>query len=277
MTFRGYALFFNGFCCQLHSMKQVLQNLKTGQITLAELPVPSVKAGHLLIQTTRSLISLGTERMLLEFGRAGWIDKARQQPDKVRRVLHKVQTDGLMPTVNAVMNKLDQTLALGYCNVGVVRDVGKGVTAFRVGDRVASNGPHAEAVCVPEHLCALIPPDVDDMTASFTVLGAIALQGVRLVNPTLGESVAVTGLGLIGLLTCQILRANGCRVIGFDFDGQKVALARTYGAEAHNLADGMDPVAAAVAFSKGYGVDAVIITASSKSNDPIHQAPSRGV
>ncbi|HOT29048.1 MAG TPA: bi-domain-containing oxidoreductase [Candidatus Ozemobacteraceae bacterium] len=254
-------------------MRQILQSLKTGEIEIADIPVPTVKAGHLLIQSARSLISVGTERMLLDFGRAGWIDKARQQPDKVRQVFQKIRTDGLLATAESVMRKLDQPLALGYSNAGRVVAVGKGVTGFAAGDRVVSNGNHADVVCVPENLCAKIPDGVGDDTASFTVIASIALEGIRLVQPTLGESVAVMGLGLIGLLTVQMLRANGCRVIGFDFDPSKVALAREFGAEAHDLKDGIDPVAAATAFSRGHGVDAVIITAATKSDDPIHQAP----
>ncbi len=254
-------------------MRQILQNLKNGEIEIADIPVPVVKAGHVLIQSSRSLISVGTERMLLDFGRAGWIDKARQQPDKVRQVFQKIRTDGLLATAESVMRKLDQPLPLGYSNAGRVIAVGKGVTAFAAGDRVVSNGNHADVVCVPENLCAPIPEGVDDNAASFTVLASIALEGVRLVQPTLGERIAVIGLGLIGLLTVQILRANGCRVIGFDFDPAKVALAHEFGAEAHDLKEGIDPVAAATAFSRGCGVDAVIITAATKSDDPIHQAP----
>lgn len=254
-------------------MRQILQSLKTGDIELAEVPVPRVKPGALLIQTSRSLISLGTERMLLNFGKAGWVDKARQQPDKVKQVLQKVKTDGLMPTVNAVFNKLDQPLTLGYSNAGKVIAVGDGVFGFKVGDRVVSNGNHAEFVCISQHLCAKIPDNVSFTSASFTVVAAIGLQGIRLIDPSLGESVAVVGLGLIGLLSCQILQANGCRVIGFDFDRQKVAMARSYGVEAFDLSQGSDPVELAMNFSHGNGVDAVLITAATTSNDPIQQAP----
>jgi predicted dehydrogenase/threonine dehydrogenase-like Zn-dependent dehydrogenase len=210
--------------------------------------------------------------MLVDFGKAGWIDKARQQPDKVRMVLEKIRTDGLMPTIEAVMNKLDQPIALGYCNVGIVMAVGAGVTGFEVGDRVASNGKHAEWVAVPAILCAKVPDGVGDEEAAFTVLGAIALQGIRLVQPTLGETVVVTGLGLIGLVTVQLLRAQGCRVLGLDFDPSKLELARRFGAEVVDLSAGADPVAAAMAFSRGRGVDAIIITAATQSNEPMHQA-----
>lgn len=254
-------------------MKQILQSLKTGNIELAKVPVPKVKPNTLLIKTSRSLISLGTERMLLNFGKAGWIDKARQQPDKVKQVLQKVKTDGLMPTVNAVFNKLDQPLTLGYSNAGVVLAVGAGVAGFTVGDRVVSNGNHAEVVCVSANLCARIPQNVDDTSACFTVVSAIALQGVRLANPTLGETVVVMGLGLIGLITCQLLQANGCKVMGFDFDAGKITMAQSYGVAAYNLTDGNDPIELAMNFSNGHGVDAVIITAATTSNDPIQQAP----
>lgn len=254
-------------------MKQILQSLKNGETELAEVPVPMIKSGALLIKSSCSLISTGTERMLLNFGKANWIDKARQQPDKVKQVLQKIKTDGLMPTVDKVFSKLDNPVALGYSNVGTVLEVGKGVVGFKQGDRVVSNGFHAEVVCVGANLCAKIPDEVDDATACFTVVSSIALEGIRLIKPSLGESIAVIGLGLIGLLTVQILKANGCRVIGFDFDSKKVELAKSYGVEAHCVSDGTDPVALAMSFSKGYGVDGVIITAATSSNAPAHQAP----
>ena len=255
-------------------MKQILQSLKTGATEVADVPCPSVRPGQLLIRSSRTLVSVGTERMLVEFGKAGWVEKAMQQPDKVRMVLDKIKTDGLMPTFESVMNKLDQPLPLGYCNVGQVMAVGGGVGGFDVGSRVVSNGKHAEAVSVPVNLCARVPDCVSDDEAAFTVLGAIALQGIRLVQPTLGEAVVVTGLGLIGLVTVQLLRAHGCRVLGIDFDPAKLELARRFGAETVNPSAGEDPVAAAQAFSRGRGVDAVIITASTKGSDstPMHQA-----
>lgn len=253
-------------------MKQILQSLKTGQTELAEVPAPRSRAGHLLIHTSKTLVSAGTERMLVEFGKANWLEKARQQPDKVRMVLDKVKTDGLATTIDAVQSKLDQPLALGYCNVGRVVEVGRGAEGFGAGDRVVSNGKHAEVVCVPKNLCARVPEGVSDEEASFTVLAAIGLQGIRLVNPSLGEAVVVTGLGLIGLLTVQMLRAQGCRVLGIDFDPARLELARQFGAEVVNPGAGEDVLAAAQAFSRGRGVDAVIITASTKSNEPVSQA-----
>ena len=187
-------------------MKQIIQDLKSGATILEEVPAPQIKAGYVLIQTTRTLVSLGTERMLVEFGKANLIDKARQQPDRVKQVLDKIKTDGMLPTLEAVFNKLNQPLPLGYCNVGKVVAVGKGVTEFSVGDRVASNGNHAEFVCVPKNLVAKIPDNVSDDEAAFTVIGSIGLEGVRLLSAQLGETIVVIGLGLIGLLAVQLLK-----------------------------------------------------------------------
>jgi predicted dehydrogenase/threonine dehydrogenase-like Zn-dependent dehydrogenase len=231
-----------------------------------------VKHGQLLIGTSRTLVSVGTERMLVDFGKANPIEKARQQPDKVRMVVDKVKTDGLMPTLDAVRNKLEQPLPLGYCNVGEVLEVGRGVEGFAVGDRVASNGKHAEVVSVPVNLCARIPEGVSDEAAAFTVISAIALQGIRLVQPTLGEAVVVTGLGLIGQIAVQLLRANGCRVLGIDLDPARLELARSFGAEVVDLSAGEDPVQAAERFSRGRGVDAVLVSAATRSSEPMHQA-----
>jgi predicted dehydrogenase/threonine dehydrogenase-like Zn-dependent dehydrogenase len=253
-------------------VKQVLQDLKEGATRIEAVPRPAATRGKLLIRTSHTLVSAGTERMLVDFGRAGWIGKAKSQPDKVRQVIEKIATDGLLATIESVKAKLDQPMPMGYSNVGVVVEVGAGASGFQVGDRVVSNGPHAEYVSVATNLCARIPDGVSDEEAAFTVLGAIALQGIRLVQPTLGETVVVTGLGLIGLLTVQLLRANGCRVIGLDFDARRLELAREHGAEAVNLGAGEDPVRAAQTFTAGRGVDAVIITASTSSNEPVHQA-----
>ena len=253
-------------------MKQIIQDLKKGNTILEEVPAPQVKPGTLLIRTTRSLVSLGTERMLVEFGKAGFIEKARQQPDRVKQVLDKMKTEGILPTLEAVFNKLNQPLPLGYCNVGVVEAVGKGVHSFSVGDRVASNGQHAEYVCVPENLCAKIPDNVSDDEAAFTVIGSIGLEGIRLCNPTFGETIVVIGLGLIGLVTAQLLKANGCKVIGYDFDQQKVDLAQASGITAFNPSNGTDPVKYVQDATNGVGADGVIITASNKNDEIIHQA-----
>jgi predicted dehydrogenase/Zn-dependent alcohol dehydrogenase len=253
-------------------MKQIIQDLKSGETILEEVPVPLVKHGQVLIQTTRTLVSLGTERMLVEFGKSNLYQKAKQQPDKVKEVVNKIKTDGLKPTINAVFNKLGQPIPLGYCNVGKVIAVGKGIDNLALGDRVVSNGPHAEYVCVPKNLVAKIPECVTDEEASFTVIGAIGLQGIRLANPTFGETIVVVGLGLIGLITAQLLKANGCKVIGFDFDAQKVNLARSFGIDAINPGDGINQVAYVNNSTDAIGADAVIITASNKSNDIISQS-----
>lgn len=253
-------------------MKQIIQDLKAGHTILEEVPVPQVRTGHILIKTHRTLVSLGTERMLVEFGKANFIDKARQQPEKVKQVLEKIKSDGLKPTLEAVFRKLGEPLPLGYCNAGEVIAVGKGVSDFKVGDRVVSNGNHAEVVCIPKNLVAKIPDSVSYEEASFTVIGAIALQGIRLIKPTFGETVVVTGLGLIGLIAAQILKANGCEVIGFDFDQQKVDLAKKWGITAYNLADGSNSVQIVESKTQNTGADAVLITASTKSNEVIAQA-----
>ncbi len=251
-------------------MRQVLQELGSGRTLLQEVPAPGIPRRGLQIATRRSLISAGTERMLVEFGRAGWLEKARQQPDKVWQVLDKARTDGVAATLAAVRSKLDQSIPLGYCNAGVV--IGTDAPGFRIGERVVSNGPHAEVVAVPANLCARIPDGVSDDAAAFTVLGAIGLQGVRLAAPTLGESFVVTGLGLIGLITVQLLRANGCRVLGIDPDPTKTALARRFGASTVQLDSGEDPIAAAELFTRGGGVDGVLITAATDSDEPVAQA-----
>jgi len=253
-------------------MKQILQNLGNGETILAEIPVPAVSKGQILIRSQRSLVSIGTERMLVDFGRANLLDKARQQPAKVAQVLAKIKTDGLMPTLDAVRSKLDQPIPLGYSNAGIVVSVGAGVRGFQIGDRVISNGPHSEYVVVPENLCAKIPDSVSLDEAAFTVIASIALQGTRLVAPTFGETFVVTGLGLIGLITTQILLAQGCHVIGIDYSTEKCERAASYGAHVVDLSQGGDPVATAMKLTNEHGVDGVLVTASSKSNEPMHQA-----
>ena len=253
-------------------MKQIVQDLKSGQTLLEEVPVPQVKVGYVLVKTARSLVSLGTERMLVEFGKANLVDKARQQPDKVKQVLDKIKTDGLQPTLEAVFNKLGQPLPLGYCNVGKVVAVGRGVTDFQVGDRVASNGNHAEYVCVPQNLVAKIPENVSDDEAAFTVIGSIGLEGIRLLKPELGETIVVVGLGLIGLIVAQLLKANGCRVVGVEFDQAKLDLAAQWGVIPVNPTKGDDQVKVVEELTNGVGADGVIITASAHDDSIIHNA-----
>lgn len=251
-------------------MKQLLQSLNDGSTVLADVPVPALSAGHNLIKTSTTLVSAGTERMLVEFGKSNLLQKARSQPDKVKMVVEKAKTDGVFATLDAVKSKLDQPLALGYCNVGTIIEAK--AEGFAEGDRVVSNGKHAEFVSVPKNLCAHVPDNVSDEAASFTVLAAIGLQGIRLVNPTLGETVVVIGLGTIGLLTVQMLRAQGCRVLGVDFDPLRLELARSFGAETVNPGSGEDVLSKAAQFSRGAGIDAAIITAATPSNEPMAQA-----
>jgi predicted dehydrogenase len=253
-------------------MKQILQNLRTGETELVEVPCPPVKANHMLIQTHYSLVSAGTERMLLEFGKASLLKKAQQQPDKVKMVIDKIKTDGLPATITAVKNKLDQAIPMGYCNAGKVIAVGDGVSDFKPGDWVVSNGAHAEIITVGKNLCAKLPAEVDPSLAPFAILGAIGLQGIRLANPNLGEFCAVIGLGIIGLLTAQLLRAQGCRVIGFDYNAERLAIAEQLHITTINLNTHTHPVDAGLAFSHGFGLDAVFITTATKSQDPLHQA-----
>ncbi len=223
-----------------------------------------------MINSRTSLISFGSERMLLYFSKANLLEKALQQPEKVRQVLDKLRTDGVLATAEAVLSKINEPLPLGYCNAGVVLEVGSVITDLQPGDRVASNGPHAEVVCVPRNLCAKIPEAVSDDEATFTVLGAIALQGVRLATPTMGERFVVFGLGLVGLLTVQFLRACGCPVLAVDVNADRLKLAEAFGASTANACG--DTVSAVLSWSGGKGVDGAIIAASAKGDDIVHQA-----
>jgi predicted dehydrogenase len=255
---------------------QVFQHLDDGRTVVEEVPVPQVRDGHVLIRTAASVVSAGTERMLVDFGRAGLIGKARSQPEKVREVLDKVRTDGLSATARAVRNRLGEPLALGYASAGTIIGVGRGVQGFTLGDRVASNGPHAQVVCVPATLTVRIPdgPDgpVPFADAAYATIGAIALQSTRLAQPTLGERFVVTGLGLVGLLAAQLLEAQGCRVLGIDVDPERLALAEQLGIWTARAREDADTVGPAMAFSEGRGVDGVIIAASTRSSDPLRDA-----
>lgn len=252
-------------------MEQIIQDLKSGETILEEVPVPRVGSGKVLIKTHRTLVSLGTEKMLVSFGQSNLFEKARAQPEKVKQVLDKMKTDGVAPTIETVFRKLGTPLPLGYSQAGEVVEVGKGVTEFKPGDRVVSNGNHAEYVAIPKNLVAKIPAGVSYEEASFTVIGAIGLQGIRLIQPTLGETVAVIGLGLIGLISSQLLKACGCRVVGFDLDEDKLRRAEALGITAVNSGN-QDPVNFMKEFTEQVGADAVIITASTKSNAVIKQA-----
>jgi predicted dehydrogenase/threonine dehydrogenase-like Zn-dependent dehydrogenase len=253
-------------------VKHVVQAGKERGVILEDVAAPVVAPGHLLIRTTRSLISAGTERAVVETGASGYVARARQQPERVTKALDKLKTDGLGPTVDLVRGQTKRTFALGYSSVGRVVAVGPQVSGWTVGDRVASNGPHAELNLVPVNLCAHVPDDVTDDEAAFTVLGSIALQGVRLANPTLGETVAVIGLGLVGQLAAQLLRASGAHVLGFDTAEDRAEMARRPGVDTFVVREGTDPVSIARRATDEVGVDAVIVTASSSSDDIVHQA-----
>ncbi len=250
-------------------MLQVLQELSSGHTVVREVPAPAAAHGALLIETRRSLISAGTERMLVEFGRGSLLQKARQQPEKVAQVIDKARTDGIVATLGAVRSRLEEPVPLGYCNVGVVLEVGPGVSGFAVGDRVVSNGAHAQIVSAPRNLCARVPDNVSDDAAAFTVLGAVALQGMRLAEPALGERFVVIGLGLVGQLAVQLLRAAGCRVLGIDPDRRKVETARGFGADIIAVDYSDDVERTAAAFSEGRGVDGVLLAAATGSSEPL--------
>ena len=253
-------------------MKQLIQNLRTGNITLAELPVPRPTPGNVLIKTQHSLISMGTERMLRDFSSSSYIGKAMQQPEKVKMVFNKAKTDGLHATYSSIKDKLDREISVGYCNVGHVVAIGKGITNFQIGDLVVSNGSHSEYVTVPKNLVCKVPPKVEAVDASFTVIGAIALQGLRLAKPTLGECFGVIGLGLVGLITVQLLRANGCNVVGFDVREDRLKLAEKFGAKAINIDEIKDPEPQIMEITKSRGLDAVIICTATAKNSPISDA-----
>jgi len=262
-------------------MKQLLQSLEDGRTQLVEVPWPGVRPHHVVVRTRASLVSTGTERMLVEFGRAGLLGKARLQPDRVRQVLQKARTDGLVRVAEAVREKLARPVPLGYCNAGVVLEAGPGVEGFDPGDAVVSNGPHAEVVCVPARLCVRAPRALQERLgegdelfecAAFAVVGAVALQGVRLAEVSLGDKVAVIGLGLVGQLAVQILKASGCTVLGLDLRRERVELAERFGAVGMVLDARADPVGAGMELSGGRGLDAALITAATRSSAPVRQA-----
>lgn len=253
-------------------MKQIIQSYRTGELWLADVPGPALKSGGVVVQTAASLVSAGTERMIVELAKKSLIGKAQARPDLVRKVIDKIRTDGLAPTMTKVFAKLDTPIPLGYSAAGIVVEAGERSGA-RVGDRVACAGAgyatHAEFNFIPRNLCVRLPDSVSFADASYATLGSIALQGVRQADLRLGESVAVIGLGLLGLLTVQLLKASGCRVVGSDPDPTKCELARSLGAD-EAVSTGL--AEAATAFSGGYGVDAVLIAAATKSNEPIEIA-----
>lgn len=251
-------------------MRQIMQQLQSSKPEIVQTFPNRLRSGHVQVLNEASIVSAGTERMLVEFAGASLLGKARQQPERLLELRDKIRTDGLLTTVDAVRSRLGEPLALGYASAGRIIAVDPSVTAFSVGDRVATNGPHAEIVTVPQTMCALIPDDMPAEQAAFATLGAIALEGVRLSSPNLGETFVVTGLGLIGLLSAQLLQANGCRVLGVDNNSERLALAASLGIETVPASGGV--VETTLELTRGRGVDGVLLTLSSTSNDPIHDA-----
>ncbi len=256
-------------------MKQILQNANSGALELLEVPAPAVGPGQVLVRNVYSVMSPGTEKMAMDFARKSMLGKARSRPDLVKQVTRKLLQEGPLPTYRTVMNRLDAPQPLGYASAGVVERVGEGVTTVTPGDRVACAGAgyanHAELVVVPENLTAHVPESLGLDKAAFATLGAIAMQGLRVGEPTLGSVVAVIGLGLIGQLTVQLLLANGCRVYGIDLDGGRVREALGQGMES-GAAPGDDHAAFLSAATGGHGVDLAIVTASSDSSAPVQLA-----
>ncbi len=254
-------------------MRQLIQSYRTGEMKVEEVPPPVAGPGGVLVRTVQSLVSAGTEKMVVDLARKGLMGKARARPDLVRKVMNTARKQGVMNTLKKVQSKLDTPIPLGYSSAGIVVALGDEHTGFKVGDRVACGGAgyanHADYNFVPRNLVAKIPENVSMETASFATVGAIALQGVRQTEPTLGDRVAVLGLGLIGQITVQLLRANGCQVLGFDPDPKRAALAETLGA---NKAVSSDLEEEALRFTDGHGLDAVIVAASTPSSGPLEQA-----
>jgi len=255
-------------------MKQLLQNMKTGQAVVADVPIPQPGDNMALIQTANSLVSAGTERMLVSFAKQGLVGKARSRPDLVREVLNKARREGLLTTFDAAMNKLDQPLALGYSSAGTIIQTGTELRGFKTGDRVACAGGgyavHAEFAAVPQNLMVPIPNNVDFEQAAFTTIGAIAMQGFRLAEVQVGARVGVIGLGLLGLIAVGIAHAAGCQVLGVDLDPARVDLAMQMGAQKAVIRP--QAVEAVEAFTQGRGLDAVLICADTSENDPVELA-----
>ena len=248
-------------------MKKIVHNLKNGKTKIITSPIPALKSGHILIKSEYSIISLGTEKMLVDFGKANFLKKAKLQPDKLNKALDKIKTDGIIPTFNSIINKLNKPMPLGYSNAGIVHGIGANVKGFKIGDRVISNGPHSDYFNVPVNLCAKIPKNVSTKEASFTVLGSISLQSVRLLKPLIGETIYVFGMGVIGLIVAQILISNGCKVIAIDYKEERLIKSKHYGATTIKLDKNID-------LKNFEEADGVIIATNTKSNEPLDIATS---
>jgi len=254
-------------------MKQLLQNIKTGKSSIEDIPMPTPQEGQALVKVEASLVSAGTERMVVEFAEKSLAGKARSRPDLVKQVIDKARREGLLNTAQAAFNRLDQPMALGYSSTGRIVKLGKGMQGFRVGQRVACAGGgfavHAEYNVVPRNLLTPLPKNVDFESAAFTTLGAIAMHGYRLAEPQIGENVAIIGMGLLGLLAGQIASAAGCNVLGIDIDPARLKLASSLGLQAVSRRKAVD---SASAFTTNRGFDVVLICADTSSNDPVELA-----
>ncbi len=245
-------------------MKKILQKLKNGKFEIADIPVPIIKENHILVETSYSLISPGTEKLINDFAKSNLFVKAISQPDKVSKAINKIKNDGFIPTYETIKTKLDKFIEVGYCNFGIVKVSNS--QEFKEGDRVISNGGHSEFVHVPKNLCAKVPDEVDDQTAVFTIISSIALQGVRLSKPTLGENYVVFGMGLVGILTYQILKSNGCNVIGIDINDKRTNYLVNQGYEVINTKNITDLKSFIINFFNGESPDSVIICTASNDN-----------
>jgi len=259
-------------------MKQVIQNYKTGELTIEDVPIPAIQSRGILVKNHFSLVSAGTERSMIEFGKKSLVGKAKARPKLVKQVIEKIKTDGLVATYKSAMGKLGEPVPLGYSSAGEVIEVGSNVKDFKKGDKVACAGAgyasHAEVVCVPENLAVKLSESVDLKEASFITLGAIAMQGIRRCELSPGEKIAVIGLGLLGQITVQLLKAFGMPVLGMDVNPKKIEEAKKYGMDEGVLIGANNVIEVAMKFSDGNGVDAVIITASTESSEPLEVAGS---
>jgi len=253
-------------------MKQLIQSLKDGKVELIDAPSPSLKKGHILISTSCSAISSGTEKMLLDFGKSNLLNKAISQPEKVSEALNKISTEGLLTTVDAIKSKLNSPIALGYSNVGIVISKSDDVDDFKIGDRVVSNGNHAEQVLVPKNLCCKVPDDISDEEASFAVIGSIGMQSLRLAVPNYGEKYLVIGLGIIGQITAQLLKSSGCEAYAIDTNKKRCLLASELGINSFHLKSDNEVISWALDGTNGIGFDGILVTASSSDSKPLKLA-----